>query len=83
MISALLLPLIARWGGYIALVAGLMAAGLTWDRSRINKGVQQERVRVDTVGEKTDARAQEAVKAARKRVETKPDDALRRYCRDC
>ena len=83
MISALLLPLLARWGSYIALAAGLMVIGVTWDRSRIAKGVNKERARIETIGEKTDARAQEAVRVARKRVGTKPDDALRRYCRDC
>lgn len=79
----ILLPLIARYGSYLALIAGLSVVALTWDRSRIAKGVEKERVRVETIGETTDARAQEAVRTARKRAEAKPDEALLRYCRDC
>ena len=76
-------PLIARYGMHLAVIAGCLVAFAAWDKHRVNVGVQKERVRVEVVGERTDERAQVAVKAARKKAEDKPDAALRKFCRDC
>lgn len=54
------LPLLAKYGMHLAVVAGLLTAAVMWDRSRINKGVQTERVRVEKEGIKTDAKARTA-----------------------
>ena len=78
MIGALLTRLLATYGLHAALVFGIGAAALTWDRSRIQKGVKQEQVRVEKQGEKIDARAQTARRAA----EQRPADSLRGYYRD-
>ncbi len=71
---------IGRYAGALALALAAMAGWSLWMQ---DKGVQRERVRVETIGKKIDAKA----KVARRRVaKTKPDEvqaALRRFCRDC
>ncbi len=73
--------------GRVALGAGIVVAliGLrAWDVSNQRKvGAVREQVRVETVGKKIDAKAQQK----RERVQNAPpsevDAALRKYCRDC
>lgn len=77
-IGTLLAKLLARYGLYLALTAGIGVAALAWDRSRVNKGVEKERVRVETTGRKIDAKAATARRAA----ESQPHDSLRGYYRD-
>lgn len=48
-------------------------------QSTVQRGVKKERARVEAIGNKTDAKARKARKAA----EAKPSDVLFRYCRDC
>lgn len=79
MISSLLLPLLARYGLHIAAILAIGVTVATWDRSRVNAGVQKERARVEKIGEKIDAKAS----VARRKAEARPNDALRGYCRDC
>ena len=74
MITALL----ARYGLHIGIVAGLLVAFLAWDASRVNKGVQKERARVERQGNKIDAKAQDARRAAT----TQPDKRVQQYFRD-
>ena len=68
---------------YLAFAAIACAAMAGWSAMMQQKGVQSERVRVDVVGKKIDAKA----KIARKKVEAKKPDELRadlkRFCRDC
>lgn len=73
--------------GKVALGAGIVAVLLglrAWDVSHQRKvGAVREQVRVETVGKKIDAKAQQK----RERVQNAPpsevDAALRKYCRDC
>lgn len=71
-----LTPILARYAFAAAVALGAMA---WWSSSMVNRGVQRERVRVEKIGKKTDAKAQKARRAA----EAKPHDALAKYCRDC
>lgn len=77
---ALLNPqlLLAKFGVYIAIGAGVLVAYFTWHKTVEHKGVVKERVRVEQVGKKIDAKAQ----AARRDAERKPHDSLRQYYRD-
>ena len=78
MIQAFLLKTLADYGIRLALIFGIAATALAWDRSRINKGVKQEQSRVEAEGKKTDAKATFARRAA----EREPDKRLRDYYRD-
>jgi hypothetical protein len=64
---------------YLAAAAAALAVMAGWSAYMKQKGVQSERVRVEAIGKKTDARA----KVARKKAEEKPHDSLRAWCRDC
>ena len=68
--------MIARYALAAALAFAAMAGWSAWMQG---KGVQRERVRVEKIGKKIDARA----KTARKKAEERPHDSLRAYCRDC
>jgi hypothetical protein len=68
--------MIARYALAAALAFAAMAGWSAWMQG---KGVQRERVRVEKIGKKIDARA----KTARKKAEARPHDSLRAYCRDC
>jgi len=62
--------MIARYALAAALAFAAMAGWSAWMQG---KGVQRERVRVERIGKKIDARA----KTARKKAEAKPHDSLR------
>lgn len=64
---------------YLIGLAAALAAMAGWSALMKQKGVQSERVRVEIIGKKIDARA----KVARKKAEEKPHDSLRAWCRDC
>lgn len=46
-------------------------------------GAKNEQVRVETVGNKVDAKAQKKRQQVEKAKPSEIDDALRKYCRDC
>jgi hypothetical protein len=69
-------PLITRYA--VAAAAACAVMGLMY-QSTVQRGVNKERARVEAIGNKTDAKARKARKAA----EAKPSAALSRYCRDC
>ena len=68
--------------GRVAMIAAIVAGviGLrSWDVHHQRQiGAKKERVRVENVGKKIDAKAQ----AARRDAERKPHDSLRQYYRD-
>lgn len=64
---------------YAVAGAAALAVMAGWSAYMKNAGVKSERVRVEAIGKKTDARA----KVARKKAEEKPHDSLRAWCRDC
>ena len=68
---------------YLAIAGLALAAMAGWSALMQQKGVEKERVRVDVVGKKIDAKA----KIARKKVDAKKPEELRadlkRFCRDC
>lgn len=68
---------------YLVAVGAALAVMAGWSAIMQQRGVEKERVRVETQGKKTHARA----KAARAKVEAKPAPEisadLRKYCRDC
>lgn len=68
---------------YLIAIGAALAVMAGWSAMMQQKGVEKERVRVDTVGKKIDAKA----KIARKKVEAKKPEELRadlkRFCRDC
>jgi hypothetical protein len=70
--------ILARYGLHIGAAAGIIVAFLAWDASRVHKGVQKERARVERQGAKTDAKAQEARRAAT----AQHDKRLQQYYRD-
>ena len=70
--------ILARYGLHIGLAAALIVGWAAWDASRVNKGVQKERARVERQGNKTDAKAQEARRAAT----AQHDKRLQQYYRD-
>jgi len=70
--------ILARYGLHIGIVAGGLVAFFAWDASRVHKGVQKERARVERQGNKIDAKAQEARRAAT----AQPDKRLQQYFRD-
>lgn len=70
--------LLARYGLHIGLVAGGLVAFFAWDASRVHKGVQKERARVERQGQRTDAKAQDARRAAA----AQPDKRVQQYFRD-
>lgn len=71
---------LGRYAGALAAALLAMAGWSAWMQS---KGVEKERVRVEKIGKKLDAKAG----AARKKVAAKPlseiQKDLRRYCLDC
>lgn len=69
-------PLITRYA--VAAAAAFAVMGWMY-HSTVQRGVNKERARVDVIGNKTDAKARQARKAA----EAKPNAALSKYCRDC
>jgi hypothetical protein len=68
--------MIARYA-FAAAVA--CAAMFGWSVFFVEKGVNRERARVETVGKKVDAKA----KRARAAAEREPSRVLKQYCRDC
>jgi len=70
--------LLARYGLHIGIVAGGLVAFFAWDASRVHKGVQNERARVERQGNKIDAKAQDARRAAT----AQPDKRVQQYFRD-
>lgn len=70
--------ILARYGFHIGIAAALIVGYTAWDASRVQKGVQKERARVERQGQKTDAKAQEARRAAT----AKPASVLERFYRD-
>lgn len=68
---------------YLIAIGAAFAVMAGWSALMQQKGVEKERVRVDVVGKKIDAKA----KIARKKVEAKKPEELRadlkRFCRDC
>jgi hypothetical protein len=72
--------MIAGWIARYAFAAAVaLAAMAAWSATMVHRGVVKEKVRVERVGAKINARA----KKARNAAEKTPDDALRRWCRDC
>lgn len=71
-------PFLARYGLHIGIVAACVVGYFAWDASRVHKGVQKERARVERQGAKTDAKAQTARRAAA----AKPAGVLDRFYRD-
>jgi tRNA A-37 threonylcarbamoyl transferase component Bud32 len=72
--------MIAAWVAKYALAAAVAFAAMAgWSAWMQSNGVNKERARVETIGKKIDAKA----RTARTKAEAKPDDALRRWCRDC
>lgn len=72
--------MIAAWVTRYAMAAAVALAAMAgWSAWMQAKGVSKERVRVERIGKKIDARA----KTARQKAEAKPHDSLRAYCRDC
>ena len=67
---------LARYAFAAAIALGAMAI---YSATLVKKGVSVERARVEKVGKKIDAKARKA----RKKAESQPDVALRRWCRDC
>lgn len=70
--------LLARYGIHIGIVAGLLVMFFAWDASRVNKGVRKERARVEREGNKIDAKAQDARRAAT----AQPNKRVQQYFRD-
>lgn len=70
--------ILARYGLHIGIAAALIVGYAAWDASRVQKGVQKERARVERQGSKTHAKAQDARRAAA----AKPASVLDRYYRD-
>lgn len=68
--TAIIIALLTRYGAYLAVVVGVGSAALVWDRSRVAKGVEKERARVEDTGNKIDAKAQ----SARRAVTSRPSD---------
>ncbi len=68
---------------YLVAAAAALAVMAGWSAYMKNAGVKSERVRVETIGKKLDAKA----RVVRKKVEAKKPDELqadlRRFCRDC
>lgn len=72
------LPLLAKYGMHLAVVAGLLTAAVMWDRSRIAKGVEKERASVEQTGKKLAKKAGAAAAVA----ERDPRGVLRIWQRD-
>jgi hypothetical protein len=70
--------LLARYGLHIGIAAAVIVGYVAWDASRVHKGVQKERARVERQGNKIDAKAQDARRAAT----AKPKRVLERFYRD-
>lgn len=70
--------ILARYGLHIGLAAAVIVGYVAWDASRVNKGVQKERARVERTGNKIDAKAQDARRAAA----AQPGRVLERHYRD-
>ncbi len=70
--------ILARYGFHLGVAAAVIVGYVAWDATRVQKGVQKERARVERQGAKIDARAQEARRAAT----AKPGGVLERYYRD-
>ncbi len=70
-------------GRYAGALAAALLAMAGWSAWMQGKGVQKERVRVEAIGKKLDAKAGEA----RKKVAAKPPSEIQadlaQYCRDC
>ena len=64
-------------------LAAALAVMAGWSWTMQQRGVQREKVRVEAIGKKLDAKAGEA----RKKVAAKPPSQiqadLKRFCRDC
>lgn len=72
--------MITAWLARYALAAAVaFAAMFGWTVYWKQKGVSSERVRVEKIGKKTDAKA----KRARAAAEREPSRVLKQYCRDC
>jgi len=82
---ALLSPqvLLAKFGVYIAIAAGVLVAYATWHKKVENAGIRKEQVRVEAVGKKIDAAAQKKREKIERAPPSEVDNALRKYCRDC
>jgi len=66
-------------GRYAVAAAAALAVMAGWSAYMKQKGVQSERVRVETIGKKVSVKA----KSKRKEAEQKPHESLAKYCRDC
>jgi len=64
-------------------LAAALAVMAGWSWTMQQRGVQREKVRVEAIGKKLDAKA----RGVRKKIEAKKPDELqadlRRFCRDC
>lgn len=81
--SAIITAFVAKFGLHIAIVAGVLVAYATWHKKVENAGIRKEQVRVETVGNKIDAKAQKKRAAVERAPPSEVDNALRKYCRDC
>lgn len=77
-LMALFGPMLLRYGGHVAAVVAILVTYGAWGRAKIEKGVEKERVRVEIQGNKTDAKA----RSARRAAEQRPAGVLERYYRD-
>lgn len=68
---------------YLLAIGAAFAVMAAWSAVMVKTGVQSEKVRVEKIGKKLDAKA----RVARKRIEEKKPEQVRvdlqRYCRDC
>lgn len=63
---------------------GALLGWRVWDVSHQRQvGAHREQVRVETVGNKVDAKAQKKRERVEKAKPSEIDDALRKFCRDC
>lgn len=70
--------LLAKFGFHLAILAGVSVAYFAWHKTIQTKAVTAEKVRVEVIGNKIDAKAQ----TARRDAERKPHDSLKPYYRD-
>lgn len=76
-ISAIVLKMLGEYATKLALVAAAGVVYFSWQTVQRQKGAQQEQVRVEKLGEKTNAEVRKSVQ----RALVKPDDSLLKYVR--
>lgn len=68
---------------YVAALAAALLAMAGWSAWMQGKGVQRERVRVEKIGAKLDAKAGQARKKVAAKAPSQIQADLRKFCVDC